>query len=158
MSKYATKASENIFYKARSEAAKYHDRLGSREGAAEELGMDRTRLANIELDNIKPYPEEVNMMADTYRAPELRNYFCTSLCPLGACIPKAELGDLDRVTLKTLGALKEIEKSRELLISITEDGIISESEGHDLKKILDTLDQVGQAATSLKIWVEKNLR
>lgn len=72
MSKYATKAAGNMFCQARYEAAKFNERLGSREGAAEELGVDRTRLARIELGSVTPYPEEVLLMADIYRAPELK--------------------------------------------------------------------------------------
>lgn len=59
MSKYATKAADNMFCQARYEAAKFNERLSSREGAAEELGVDRTRLARIELGSVTPYPEEV---------------------------------------------------------------------------------------------------
>lgn len=58
MSKYATKAAGNMFCQARYEAAKFNERLSSREGAAEELGVDRTRLARIELGSVIPYPEE----------------------------------------------------------------------------------------------------
>ncbi|WP_320957725.1 helix-turn-helix transcriptional regulator, partial [Enterocloster asparagiformis] len=83
MSKIATKAVGNVFYKARFQAAKTNDRLNSREGAAEELGIDRTRLARIELGSIAPYPEEVLLMADVYHAPELRNIYCREMCPLG---------------------------------------------------------------------------
>ena len=45
MPKFATKAADNMFCQARYEAAKFNERLSSREGAAEELGVDRTRLA-----------------------------------------------------------------------------------------------------------------
>lgn len=58
MSKFATKAAGNMFCQARYEAAKFNERLSSREGAAEELGVDRTRLARIELGSVTPYPEE----------------------------------------------------------------------------------------------------
>lgn len=44
MSKFATKAAANMFCQARYEAAKSNERLSSREGAAEEIGIDRTRL------------------------------------------------------------------------------------------------------------------
>ena len=71
MPKFATKAADNMFCQARYEAAKFNERLSSREGAAEELGVDRTRLARIELGSVTPYPEEVLLMADIYRAPEL---------------------------------------------------------------------------------------
>ena len=75
MSKYATKAAGNMFCQARYEAAKFNERLGSREGAAEELGVDRTRLARIELGSVTPYPEEVLLMKGTekgHTAPYIR--------------------------------------------------------------------------------------
>ena len=79
MSKFATKAAGNMFCQARYEAAKFNERLSSREGAAEELGVDRTRLARIELGSVTPYPEEVLLMADIYRAPELKGKLLCSL-------------------------------------------------------------------------------
>lgn len=54
MPKQATKAADNEFYKARIAASKCNDRLASREGASEELGIDRTRLARIELGRNSP--------------------------------------------------------------------------------------------------------
>lgn len=80
MSKFATKAAGNMFCQARYEAAKFNERLSSREGAAEELGVDRTRLARIELGSVTPYPEEVLLMADIYRAPELKGNYCREMC------------------------------------------------------------------------------
>ena len=62
MSKFATKAASNMFCQARYEAAKSNERLSSREGAAEEIGIDRTRLARIELGSTIPYQEEVLLM------------------------------------------------------------------------------------------------
>lgn len=82
MAKYATKAKENIFTQARYNAAKFNDRLNSREGASEELGIDRSRLARIELGSKNPFPDEVLMMSDIYNAPELKAHFCKYMCPL----------------------------------------------------------------------------
>lgn len=61
----------------------YNDRLSSREGAAEIVCIERTRLANIELGNINPHPEEVNLMENAYNAPQLPNFYCSQQCPLG---------------------------------------------------------------------------
>ena len=66
MSKFATKAAANMFCQARYEAAKSNERLSSREGAAEEIGIDRTRLARIELGSTIPYQEEVLLMTDCF--------------------------------------------------------------------------------------------
>lgn len=106
MPKMATKAADNVFYKARIAAASWNDRLGSREGASEVTGIDRTRLANIELGTINPHPEEVLMLSDTYNAPELQNHFCSHLCPLGiGTISPIELEELERVTLQLISAI-----------------------------------------------------
>ena len=53
MGKKATKAADNMYYLARSEAAEENSDFSSREKAAELIGIDRTRLARIELDEAK---------------------------------------------------------------------------------------------------------
>ena len=49
MGRDATKAAGNVWYEARMNAAKYDDRLRSREGAAERLGMSVSSIADAEL-------------------------------------------------------------------------------------------------------------
>ena len=66
------------------------------------MSIDRGRLYRIESGIANPYPEEIHLMADLYNAPELRNYFCKNICPIGEDIPKAEIADLDRITVRTL--------------------------------------------------------
>ena len=136
MSKFATKAAANMFCQARYEAAKSNERLSSREGAAEEIGIDRTRLARIELGSTIPYQEEVLLMADCYKAPELKGNYCREMCPLGKNMPKIENAGLDRISLRMLSSLKKINEAKESLLDITADGIISEEEKPELKKII----------------------
>lgn len=121
MPKFATKAADNMFCQARYEAAKFNERLSSREGAAEELGVDRTRLARIELGSVTPYPEEVLLMADIYRAPELKGNYCREMCPLGKGMPKIENQDIDRIALRALCSFRKINEAKELLLDITAD-------------------------------------
>lgn len=129
MPKMATKAADNVFYKARIAAASWNDRLGSREGASEVTGIDRTRLANIELGTINPHPEEVLMLSDTYNAPELQNHFCSHLCPLGiGTISPIELEELERVTLQLISAMKSLPEVKDGIIDIAADGVIDASE------------------------------
>ena len=47
MPKSATKAAQNVFYLARMEAATCNDRLASREGASEEVGMSLCLFAKL---------------------------------------------------------------------------------------------------------------
>lgn len=111
MSKFATKAAANMFCQARYEAAKLNERLSSREGAAEEIGIDRTRLARIELGSTIPYQEEVLLMADCYKAPELKGNYCREMCPLGKNMPKIENAGLDRISLRMLSSFKKISEA-----------------------------------------------
>lgn len=51
-----TKAASNIYCRSRLEAAKVNDRLNSRAGAAELLGVSESSLADYELGNTKVVP------------------------------------------------------------------------------------------------------
>lgn len=159
MGKKATKAADNLYCIARYEAAETNDAFSSREKASELLNIDRTRLANIELGNITPYPEEVLAMAKQYNSPELCNSHCSELCPIGKhTISKVEIDDFDRLSLKVLGSLKDIDSIRTSLIAISEDGQIDISEREEFKTILDSLEKISNNATALKIWAEKNIK
>ena len=157
MANITAKTSSNVFYKARCEAATHNEQLSSREGAADIMSLDRGRLYRIESGIANPYPEEIHLMADLYNAPELENYYCTNICPLGGEMPKADLADLDRISIRALSTFRKIGETKELLLDITEDGIISEDEKGDLNKVLENLEELEQIAQSLKLWVKKNL-
>ena len=159
MGKKATKAADNMYYLARSEAAEQNPAFSSREKAAEIIGIDRTRLARIELDTISPYPEEVRAMALAYNVPELCNAYCAKECPLGKNTGReVTIDDFDRLALKVLGSLKDIDSLRASLIAISEDGVIEESERPAFQKILDSLEKISTNAKALQLWALKNIR
>lgn len=159
MGKKATKAADNMYCIARYEAAEQDDVFSSREKASEILNMDRTRLANIELGNITPYPEEVLAMSKHYNAPELCNSHCAEQCPIGKhTISKVEIDDFDRLSLKVLGSLKNIDSLRASLIEISEDGKVDENEQDLFRNILESLEKISNNANALKLWAEKNIK
>lgn len=158
MSKKATKAADNMYYLARCEAAECNCEFSSREKAAEIIGIDRTRLARIELDTISPYPEEVKAMSIAYNTPELCNSYCAKECPIGQdCVKEITIEDFDRLALKVLGSLKNIDSLRASLISISEDGYIDESERPAFEEILDSLEKISTNARALQLWTIKNI-
>jgi transcriptional regulator with XRE-family HTH domain len=153
-----TKAAENIYCQRRKEAARFNDKLNSREGAAEMLGISASSLADYELGNTKIVPvDKVNLMADVYNAPDLRNHYCTCECPLGQNMPKLELAEIDRLTIKIISGLRSLNAVRDTLLEITEDGQITEHEKPQLQDVLDTLDEFAKRAQELKLWAEKHL-
>ena len=159
MSKKVTKAANNMYYLARCEAGESNPDFSSREKAAELIGIDRTRLARIELDTIAPYPEEVKAMSEAYNTPELCNSYCARECPIGQnSVHEVTIDDFDRLALKVLGSLKDIDTLRASLISISEDGYIDKSEQATFESILDSLEKISTNAKALQLWAIKNIQ
>lgn len=157
MGQNATKAQGNIYFQCRKEAAKYNDRLCSREGASELLGCSVSTLADYELGITKFIPvDSVVRMADLYNAPHLKNYFCTHECPIGkSSVPELEVAELDRLTIKVLAACQRVSSVRDTLIDITADGKITADEKESFKEVLDTLDRISKTVQELKLWAER---
>ena len=81
---------ENVYFECRKRAAIHNERLNSRAGAAEILGISESTLAHYELGITKNIPVDVVvMMAEVYNAPELKCIYCKSECPIGKELPIA---------------------------------------------------------------------
>ena len=158
MGRRPTKAVSNPFCQARLRAAEYNEKFFSKEYAAEQLHISAGQLQDYELGITKCIPpDSIMRMADLYRAPELRNLYCREMCPLGGDMPVLELEDLDRITVRAMASLRKVAQTKESLLDITADGIITEDEKPELRKILATLDEISAITQSLKVWTEKNL-
>ncbi|MDY2987909.1 MAG: hypothetical protein SOR77_09780, partial [Peptoniphilus sp.] len=64
--------------------------------------------------------------------------------------------NLDRITIKTLSAIKNLDEAKYELLDITSDGIIDDSEKERFDSFIDTLDKIVIAAGEMKLWVQKN--
>lgn len=158
MGRRPTKAADNPFCRARLKAAEYNEKFFSKEYAAEQLHISAGQLQDYELGITKCIPpDNILRMADIYRSPELRNLYCREMCPLGSDVPVLELEDLDRITVKAMASLRKTAETKDILLDITEDGVISEEEKPELEKVLKNLDEISAIAQSLKVWAEKNL-
>lgn len=151
--------SENVYKHYRLRAAQYNEALSSREKASELLGISPSSLANYELGITKTVPVDmVVMMADLYKAPELRNLYCKQECPIGKFLSMAtEAKDLDNITIRIMNSLDddEIRGIKKDLLKIAEDGEISEDERGDFDKILEKLEGIANEVSELKILAEK---
>lgn len=156
MPKMATKAANNVFYKARMEASKSNDSFSSRESTAEFVGLDRTRLAYIELGTIMPHPEEALILSEAYNAPELCNYFCSRMCPLGIkTVNEVETPALERTVLKLLSIFQTLPQIKAELIEIAANGVIENDECERMEEIIRCLDQAADSINALKIYFKK---
>lgn len=157
MSNITTKTKSNAFFKARCKASAHNEQLSSREGAADIMSIDRGRLYRIESGITNPYPEEIRLMMDLYNAPELGNYYCTEMCPLGECYVKANVKSLDRITIMAISSFQKTDETKQRLLKIVEDGKVTENERGEMLSVVKNLEELEGIAQDLKIWVKKNL-
>lgn len=161
MGRDATKAAGNPWYEARMNAAKHDDRLFSREGAAERLGMSVSSVADAELGLSKCMPvDKAVLMADAYNSPELLNYYCLNECPIGCRHPISdEVLDIDRITVKILKnlSLDRLGDMQKKMLDIAYDGVVSENEKPELKQVVEYLEETAKTISELKILADKLL-
>lgn len=151
MGRKSTKENKNIYQTSR-EAVEL-----TREAAAEQLQfISSDRIEKIENEKSLPHPDEILAMADCYKNPALCNYYCSHECPIGQeYVPEVKSKELSQITLEMLASLNSLDKQKARLVEITVDGIISEDEMEDFKKIQEQLEYISMAIDSLQLWVQK---
>ena len=153
---------ETMYFRCRKEAALHNDRLNSRAGAAEALGISESSLAKHELGITKVVPVDlVALMADLYGCPELKANYCKNECPLGRDLTLAtEVSPIERVTLNILSGLStgKIEQIKQQLIDIAADGVIDSSEAPQMRGIVDYLGRLSKSVAELQLLWEKQLK
>ena len=104
MDSECTMEPENIYFRCRKEAAMHNQKLSSREGAAELLGISVSSLQKYELGVTKTVPVDmVVLMADLYNAPELRSLYCKGECPIGRAMNIAtEIKSVESVAIRLI--------------------------------------------------------
>ena len=153
MSKASDKERKSIYQSFREE-------LGlSREKASELLeSISPERIERIENGKFPAHPDEVVVMADKYKAPELCNYYCANECEIGKqYVPEVHVKDLSRIVLEMLSSLNSVRKKQERLIDITVDGTIDENEIGDFIDIQGELERISVTVETLQLWVERML-
>lgn len=156
MARGATKASDNVWYQARMEAAKVDERLQSRCGVAEILNMSEDAVKNTELGIEKCMPvDKAVMFAKLYNAPQLLNHYCLHECPIGkgkARTISDEVVPIDRVTVKLLKLLKvnRLKEVQDKLLDIAAEGNVTEEDRPELESIMEYLDTVVKTVSELR--------
>ena len=162
MGKNPMKENNNVYFKARKAAALYNEKLFSREGAAEMLGISVSTLADYELGNTKVVPvDKVMLMADLYNAPELKHWYCKRECPIGKSMPLAtQIKGIEGIALRMIKEFDpdSLEDMKNSLVSIAADGVISEDEKPELERILKKLDDMAVVISEMKLVGEKALK
>ena len=153
MGRASTKANKNQFQLAREE-------LGlTREKASEVLKtITPDRLEKIENEKTNPYPEEILAMAEGYQKPDLCNFYCSNVCPIGQVyVPEVKIKDLSCIVLEMLSSLNKMNTKKDRLIEIAADGSITNDEIDDFIEIRDELEKISITIEALQLWTEKML-
>lgn len=156
------KENDNVYFRARKNAAIYNDKLYSREGASELIGVSSSTLADYELGITKVVPvDKVVIMADLYNCPELKTGYCKHECPIGKTMPIAtHVKSIEGIALRIIREFdsEKIKAMEQSLVDIAEDGIISEDEKPVLADILRRLDVLAEVISEMKLVGEKALK
>lgn len=153
MARASTKENKNIYQLTR-------ERLKlTREAAGELLeSIPPERIERIESERSLPHPDEVLLMSDKYKQPDLCNYYCANQCPIGQqYVPEIKVKDLSQIVLEMLASLNAMNKRKDRLIEITADGVVSDDELEDFVFIQDELERISITVETLQLWAEKML-
>lgn len=153
MGRASVKENKNRYQLAREE-------LGlSREKASDLLGtIPSERIEKIENEKSLPHPDEVLVMSQKYKKPSLCNYFCSNDCPIGReYVPEVQIKELSAIVIEMLASLNSVNKTRDRLIEIAADGVISDDEIDDFIQIQDELERISITVETLQLWAEKML-
>ncbi len=155
------KENENIYRKARKQAAKFNDKFKSMEGASEFLGVSRDQFSNYELGLCKQVPVDIVVkMADAYNSPELLNHYCCNECPIGKLtispVSQENINNIYKLSISIFNLLGEGNQMGRKLLDIVEDGEITEDEKPDVDYIVENLKKLSGFTNDLLIAIEKS--
>ena len=153
MARKSTRENKNIYQRTREGLEL------TREQASELMvTMSPERIEKIENERSMPHPDEVLLMSDQYKQPDLCNYYCANQCPIGAqYVPEIKIKDLSQIVLETIASLNAMQKKKDRFIEITVDGQITEDELADFVQIQEELEKISVAVETLQLWCERML-
>ena len=153
MGRKSTKENKSIWQTTRED-------LGlTREKAGELVpGFSPERIEKIENGRTQIQPEDVILLAEHYRAPSLLNYYCCNECPIGETqVIRAESKELTQIAVETLNAVNQMDRIKNRLLEIAEDGQVRKDEYEDFMKIKGVLDRIAQSVSNLRRWMDEQI-
>lgn len=147
----SSKENKNIYFKQR-------EKLGlTRETASDLLEtITPERIEKIENERCEPHPDEVLVMSEKYKSPELCNYYCSNQCPIGRqYVPEVKIQNLSQIVLRLVDSLNTVQDNQRRLIGITADGTIDDSEINDFVDIQNALEKISITVEALQLWSEQ---
>ena len=131
----------------------------TREKAGELIpGFSPERIEKIENERVQIRPDDVKLMAEYYKAPGLCNYFCSQECPIGkGRTPRVESRELVQIAVETINGINRLNREKDRLLEIAEDGSISRDEYEDFAQIREVLEKIQVSVSTLQLWLEQKM-
>jgi len=146
-------------FKARMEAAKQNDRLARRDTAAEFMHITEAALEKYELNRVNRVPaDKILIMAEAYNAPELKNIYCKTSCPIGCreaiCTRNS---NVQAAAIRILHSLEPASLKGHItrLIGIAADGEITAEEGGAVENVSEAFNKIVLAISEFNIIAER---
>ena len=151
MGRVSNKENKNVYFEAR-ESMKL-----SREKASELLeSIPPERIERIENEKLMPHPDEILILAEKYKRPDLCNFYCANQCSIGKqYVPEIKIKELSQIVLEMLASLNSMQKRKDRLIEISADGQIDRDEIEDFIFIQEELERISITVETLRLWSEK---
>ena len=153
MGRSSTKENKSVYQITREE------RGLTREKASELIGyISPERIEKIENAKVNVQPDDVMALAECYKAPKLCNYYCAHECPIGQkYVPEVEAKELPQIAIETLNSLNRINREKDRLLEIVEDGQVTADEITDFVSIKKTLDKISLSVDTLQLWIDQTI-
>ena len=153
MGRRSTKENKSVWQTTREELEL------TREKAAELIpGFSPERIEKIENGRTQIQPEDALLLAKYYRAPALLNHYCCEECPIGQVhAVRTESKELAQIAVETLNAVNKLNRSKDRLLEIVEDGRVRADEYADFIEIKGALDRIAQSVSNLQLWMEEQI-
>ena len=153
MGRRSTKENKSVWQTTREELDL------TREKAAELIpGFSPERIEKIENGRTQIQPEDALLLAKYYRAPSLLNHYCCEECPIGQVhAVRTESKELAQIAVETLNAVNKLNRSKDRLLEIVEDGRVRADEYADFIEIKGALDRIAQSVSNLQLWMEEQI-
>lgn len=153
MGRKSTRENKSIYQLAREKQGLTLERAGEMMD-----GISSERIQKIESGNTQIQPEDVILMAKCYKSPELCNHFCTHECAIGRLtMDEVSLKPFSQIAIETLNGLNRMNRQKDRLLEIVEDGRVDLDEYEDFRIICDTLDKIAASVNSLKLWIANQI-
>lgn len=152
----APSTAENVFTRARMRAAEFNPAFSNRLTASEELvTVSADSLKRYELGLVTPGSDVVAILADAYNAPELKNWYCANVCPLGMHSAQPDTTP-EGAVMRLTTALRAAARMTGEIARMLDDGVFTAEEYEEYRsRIRPELDELASRAESLRAELDR---